>query len=255
MAKGTIAIEEAVIDPSYLSVTDAYASIFNPKSSSNAPPSTTAPPPSAIKTGLLDIHNKRLASMDAHGVEFMVLSLTSPGPQGEPDAKLAEKMATETNDWLAGEVAKNPQRFGAFAALSMHSPRTAAAELERAVKQLGMVGGLINDYQTVPEGTPQGEKASEDGKKYYDTPEYDVLWEKFEKLGVPCYLHPRYPLPEEVRRKWKGRTHLLGAGVQFHLELSWHVYALCSSGEFLSSVQSWWSRMVDLCAGVLGRCL
>ncbi len=28
------------------------------------------------------------------------------------------------------------------------------------------------------------------------------------------------------------RKHLLGAGVQFHLDLSFHIYALCSSGVF-----------------------
>jgi 2,3-dihydroxybenzoate decarboxylase len=52
----------------------------------------------------------------------MLLSLTSPGCQGEFDPSKAEKIATVANDYLAGEVKKNPKRFGALAAFSMHDP-------------------------------------------------------------------------------------------------------------------------------------
>src|SRR5205085_2264277 len=97
---------------------------------------------------LLDIHNERLASMNAHGVEYMLLSLTSPGCQGEPDPTKAAKMARDANDYLAAEVKKNPKRFGALAALSMHNAQDAATELRRAVKELGMFGGLVNDFQS-----------------------------------------------------------------------------------------------------------
>ena len=34
---------------------------------------------------LCDIQKTRIAEMDKHGNEFQVLSLTTPGPQGEPD--------------------------------------------------------------------------------------------------------------------------------------------------------------------------
>ena len=38
--------------------------------------------------------------MDEHGVEYMLLSLTSPGVQDEADPVKAEKMATVANDYL-----------------------------------------------------------------------------------------------------------------------------------------------------------
>jgi len=60
--------------------------------------------------------------MDEEGVEYMLLSLTSPGCQGEFDPSKAEKIATVANDYLAGEVKQNPKRFGALAAFSMHDP-------------------------------------------------------------------------------------------------------------------------------------
>lgn len=37
-----------------------------------------------LGANLVDIHDQRLALMDKYGVEMQVLSLTSPGPQGNP---------------------------------------------------------------------------------------------------------------------------------------------------------------------------
>ncbi|EKG16224.1 Amidohydrolase 2 [Macrophomina phaseolina MS6] len=77
----------------------------------------------------------------------------------------------------------NPRRFGALAAVSMHDPAQAADELRRSVSQLGMFGGLVNDWQsTGADGT---------GRKYYDAAEYDVFWKTVQELDVPIYFHPR----------------------------------------------------------------
>jgi len=133
-------------------------------------------------------------------------------------------MAREANDYLSAEVKKNPKRFGALAALSMHDPEEAARELERAVEELGMFGGLVNDFQST------GEDGS--GKVYYDTPKYDPFWETVQELDVPIYFHPRYRIPQDLtpESKYGTRKHLCGAGVSFHLDLSWHIYAVLSSG-------------------------
>jgi 2,3-dihydroxybenzoate decarboxylase len=175
---------------------------------------------------LLDIHGDRLKNMDEHGVEYMILSLTSPGAQGEANPDKAKQVARVANDYLAAEVKKNPKRFGALAALSMHDAEDAAEELRRAVKQLGMFGGLVNDFQST------GVEAEQ--KVYFDTPDYDVFWQTVQELDVPIYFHPRYAIPQDLKAgtKYGDRKHLLGAGVQFHLDLSWHLYAICSSGIF-----------------------
>ncbi|KAF3384531.1 2,3-dihydroxybenzoate decarboxylase [Penicillium rolfsii] len=218
--KGTIAVEEAVISPDTAWLLDECQRILTPGDAGR-------PAIEAHKTRLMDIHGSRLDAMDAEGVEFMLLSLTSPGCQGIHDQQLAEKSATDFNNWLAGEIAKNPCRFGGLAALSMHDPKQAAVELERAVKDLKFFGGIVNDYQG----------AGNDGltKLYYDTPFYDPFWKKVEQLDVPIYFHPRYPTEKEVDMDdyaYGSRMHLLGAGVQFHLDLSFHIYAMCSSGIF-----------------------
>ncbi|KAJ5814943.1 hypothetical protein N7474_006720 [Penicillium riverlandense] len=216
--KGTIAVEEAVISPGTAWILDQFQQILTPGDAGKIAVE-------AHRSRLLDIHGSRLQMMDAEGVEYMLLSLTSPGCQGMHDQPLAERSATEFNDWLAAEVAKNPSRFGGLAALSMHDPAQAGLELERAVKQLGFFGGIVNDYQST------GKDGS--GKKYYDTSFYDPFWEKVQELDVPIYFHPRYPPEKDLRESdtpYGSRMHLLGAGVQFHLDLSFHVYAVCSSG-------------------------
>jgi len=219
MAKGTIAVEEAIIDPGGIATLAQFQGLLSPANPGSASLS-------AHERRLLDIHDQRLKSMDDEGVEYMLLSLTSPGVQGEADPAKAEKMATEANDYLSKEVNKNPARFGALAALSMHNAAQAAQELKRAVKELGMFGGLVNDFQSVGEGGGL--------KEYFDTPKYDVFWQMVQELDVPIYFHPRYRIKQDLEpdQKYGTRKHILGAGVQFHLDLSFHLYAMCSSGIF-----------------------
>ena len=219
--RGTVAIEEAIIDPAGI---EAHS--FAQFQSLMQPGSNATSGLSAHERRLLDIHGERLKSMDEHGVEYMLLSLTSPGAQGEADPEKARSVARIANDYLSGEVKKNPKRFGAVAAISMHNAQDAADELRRAVKDLGMFGAMINDFQS------KGTEAEE--KVYFDTPDYDPFWETVQELDVPIYFHPRYAIPQDLKAgtKYGDRKHLLGAGVQFHLDLSWHLYAICSSGIF-----------------------
>lgn len=216
--KGTIAIEEAVLDPAGIARNAKDAALYAPGADISTHPLTKA---------LLDIHTDRLALMDAEGVEYMVLSVTSPGPQGSGDPATAQQIATSSNDWIAAEVAKLPSRFGAFASLSMHNSEEAATELRRAVKELGLLGAILNDYQTI-------DVDGKETKHYYDTEAYHPFWKAVEELDVPVYLHPRYRTGTELDSgcKYSDRKHLLGAAMQFHLDLSFHIYALCSSGVF-----------------------
>jgi 2,3-dihydroxybenzoate decarboxylase len=220
--KGTIAIEEAIIDPAGIASLAQWHSLLTPAAGTHAESVTLT----AHEKRLLDIHDLRLKSMDEHGVEYMLLSLTSPGVQGESEPVKAEKIATVANDYLAGECKKNPKRFGAMAALSMHDPVQAAQELKRCVKELGMFGGLVNDFQST------GEDGG--GKEYFDTKKYDPFWAMVQELDVPIYFHPRYAIKQDLEpgTKYGDRKHLLGAAVQFHLDLSFHLYAVCSSGVF-----------------------
>ena len=122
----------------------------------------------------------RLEQMDAAGIDFQLLSLFDPGVQDEHDVTRAVELARLANDDLAETVRARPNRFGGFATLATQDPDAAAAELERAVIELGLVGALIN-------GHCQG--------RYLDDPAYQPLFACAEALSAPIYLPPTTPNP------------------------------------------------------------
>jgi 2,3-dihydroxybenzoate decarboxylase len=220
--RGTVAIEEAVLNAEGVEWLSKSASLYAPGTKAEDLREH------ALTKALQDIHGERLAKMDATGVEYMLLSLTSASTQGIPHVQEAAAIAVQANDWLAEQCAINPKRFGGLASLAMHDAKTAAGELRRAVKELGMFGAIINDFQEVFD-----EERGKVKKVLYDGREYDEFWAAVEELGVPIYLHPRYPVEADLQPGEKyapGRRHLIGAGVGFHLDLSYHIYAIMSSG-------------------------
>src|SRR6266700_4393528 len=97
-----------------------------------------------IERRLADFDQLRLETMDKAGIDLAVLSVNTPGVQAEADAKTGIQLARDANDLLAREVQKRPQRYAGFAHLPMQDAAAAAAELQRAVKELGFKGALIN---------------------------------------------------------------------------------------------------------------
>ncbi len=128
-----------------------------------------------IEKRLADFGETRLAAMDAAGIDVAVLSVTTPGIQGEKDAAMARQLAQRSNDRLALEIQRQPRRYAGFAALALQDPAAAANELERAVRQLGFKGALVN-------GQTQG--------LYLDDARFLPVWERAQALDVPVYLHP-----------------------------------------------------------------
>src|SRR5215467_15069476 len=175
-----------------------------------------------LRQRLLDIQKIRLGEMDKHGIEMMILSLNAPAIQAIHDTKSAIAVARQANDVLAGEVRKRPGRFAAFAALPMQDPDAASAELARCVKDLGMVGALVNGFSQV--GTP-------DNVTYYDLPQYRSFWRTVEALDVPFYLHPRNPLPSWTKF-YEGHSWMLGPNWAFAAETAVHALRLIGSGLF-----------------------
>ncbi|QFR34947.1 amidohydrolase family protein [Ancylobacter sp. TS-1] len=128
-----------------------------------------------IERRLADFDELRLEMMDRAGIDLMVLSVTTPGVQGVRDTAEAIRLARSANDFLAREVQKRPSRYAGFAHLAMQDAGAAAAELERAVRELGFRGALVN-------GQTNGH--------YLDEDQYAPFWERVQELDVPVYLHP-----------------------------------------------------------------
>ncbi len=175
-----------------------------------------------VKSRVLDLHDRRIRLMDEHGIETMILSLNAPAVQAIPDPKKANEIARKSNDYLAEQVAKRPDRFQAFAALPMQDPDLATRELERCVKEFGFKGALVNGFSQV--GDPNS-------IVYYDMKQFWPFWGVLEGLGVPFYLHPRNPLPQHAKI-YEGHSWLMGPSWAFGQETAVHALRLMGSGLF-----------------------
>jgi len=162
---------------------------------------------------LLDLGDKRIAQMDADGVDLAVISITSPGVQVF-EASRAVGISAEANDILSAAVRARPTRFAGLAAVAPQAPDLAAKELERA-KGLGLKGFLINSHTF---------------SEYLDMAKFAPILEAAEALDMPLYLHPREPGGNSV-------TPYLDYGLYFATwgfaaETALHAMRLIMSGTF-----------------------
>jgi len=175
-----------------------------------------------LRMRLLDIQDKRLRLMDEHGIEMMLLSLNSPAIQAIPDVKQAIDIARISNDYLAAEIAKRPNRFAGLGAVPLQDAEAAAKELTRCTRDLGFKGVLVNGFSQA--GDPNR-------PLYYDMPCYLPFWEVVERLDVPFYMHPRRALPQDSR-VYEGHRWMTGAAWGFAHETAVHALRLMASGLF-----------------------
>jgi predicted TIM-barrel fold metal-dependent hydrolase len=169
---------------------------------------------------LADIGDKRLAEMDAAGIDMQVLSLQYPGTEQCEQAE-AIAIAQETNDFLAEAVKKNPTRFAGLAALPTGTPDKAAAELERRVRA-GFKGAIVNGHNR--------------GRYLDDKFSWPIL-ECAQALKVPIYLHPTRPPQPVIEASFGGFAPdvswmFSGPGWGWHLETAVHVIRLILGGVF-----------------------
>lgn len=170
---------------------------------------------------LCDVGERRIAEMDAAGIDVQVLSLTSPGTE-QAEAADAAALAREANDFLADAVKKNPARLAGFAALPTAAPDKAAEELDRMVRGHGFKGALIN-------GHSRG--------RYLDDKFFWPILERAEALNVPIYLHPTQPPRPVIEASYGGFSPIVtdmlaGAGWGWHIETAIHVIRLILGGAF-----------------------
>jgi predicted TIM-barrel fold metal-dependent hydrolase len=104
----------------------------------------------------------------------------------------------------------------------LQDPDLAARELQRCVKELGMVGALANGFSQI--GDPNT-------IAYLDEKQYWPFWDVCAALDVPFYLHPRNPLPQDSRI-YKDHPWLMGPIWAFGHETAVHALRLMGSGLF-----------------------
>ncbi|MDI3315287.1 MAG: amidohydrolase family protein [Mycobacterium sp.] len=171
--------------------------------------------------GIYDLGEGRIAAMDAAGIDVQILSHSVPGPETVEPA-LAVTLARQANDVVAAAIARHPDRLLGFATLPMGDPAAAARELERAVREQGFVGALINGHVN---------------GRYLDDKFFWPVFECAETLGVPIYLHPTMP-PQPVIDAYYGgfdpavSAMLSIAGMGWHIDTGIHCIRLILGGVF-----------------------
>lgn len=167
----------------------------------------------ALFRDLLDLGERRLAAMDADGVTMQLLVIGSPGVQNF-DPVQGHELAQLANDRLAAACRAHPDRLAGLAAVAPQAPQDAARELERAVKNLGLKGAIINSHT-------QGE--------YLDDRKFWAIFESAVALDVPIYVHPREPSPGMAKPlEMPGFRVAWGYGI----ETGTHIMRLIAGGVF-----------------------
>jgi predicted TIM-barrel fold metal-dependent hydrolase len=178
---------------------------------------TTSRPELTRKTG--DLGEGRLRDMDECGITVQVVSASMPGAS-ELDGEDGIKFARETNEELGRAVRRHPNRLAGFATLPMRTPEAAADELERAVRDHGFRGAMIN-------GMTDG--------RFLDDSRFEPVLARCEALDVPFYLHPNLPPKAVMEAYYTGFSdwvnNILASGaIGWHSETAIHIFRLALSG-------------------------
>jgi len=164
---------------------------------------------------LLDLGERRIADMDATGIDVAILSLTSPGVQPLLDAAEAKAMVTRANDYLAERCAAYPTRFVGMTSIAPQDPEWSAAEIRRGATELGFKGVMVNSHTH---------------GHYLDEPQFDPIFRALADTGQPLYIHPQ-TLPDAMIGGMI-EAGLDGAIFGFGVETGMHLLRLITTGIF-----------------------
>lgn len=164
---------------------------------------------------LLDLGERRIADMDATGIDKAILALTSPGVQPLLDVEEARTLATRANDTLADACAKYPARFIGMGTVAPQDPEWSAREIHRGARELGFKGIQINSHT-------QG--------RYLDEEAFDPIFRALVEVDQPLYIHPATSPDSMIDPMLEAG--LDGAIFGFGVETGMHLLRLITIGIF-----------------------
>ncbi len=147
---------------------------------------TVLPPVKGVPQHFIGDHGAvlagRLREMDEMGIDTEILSI-NPFWYAK-DRETAAKICEIQNTHFAELVARHPDRFNAFASISLQFPDLAAEQLEDAMRKKGLKGAAIG-------GSVNGES--------FSSPRFRPVLAKAEELGAVLFIHPQTQ-PEMAKR-------------------------------------------------------
>lgn len=173
-----------------------------------------------LRPDLVDF-DRKIAYMDAHGIDMQIISDAGNSPQVLPD-QYAVAGAHAQNEALAEAISHHPDRFAGLATLPANLPEQAAKELDYAVTKLGLKGAIIS--------------GSVDGQ-FLDAPKFDPIFAAADRLGTTLYLHPgiisnqqKAVLYDSEAYSALTATMMAGAMWGWHMEAGIQVVRLITAG-------------------------
>ena len=121
---------------------------------------------------------ERLGGLEAAGVDRQVVSLTPVLYKYDLPLDQAIPFVREVNDELRNWAQEWPQHYLGFATLPLQDTDASVAELERAVRDLGLVGAIV-DTNVLGED--------------WDSPQLLPVLQAAEALGAIVFVHPGLP--------------------------------------------------------------
>ena len=168
----------------------------------------------AVLERLLDLGDRRIADMDATGIDVAVLALTSPG--GQPfEAEEAKGIVRRANDQLAAAVEQHPTRYVGLTSIVPQDPEWSVQEIRRGAEELGFKGVMVNSHT-------QGH--------YLEEPAFDPIFRALAEVGQPLYIHPQTPPDSMIDPLLEAG--LDGAIYGFGVETGMHLLRLMTTGIF-----------------------
>jgi aminocarboxymuconate-semialdehyde decarboxylase len=117
----------------------------------------------------------RLDDMDQMGVDVQVISPMPTQYYYWAERDLAEQIVTLQNEHVAAACAQHPKRLVGLGTLSLQHPALAVAQLETAVRRLGLRGFELS--------TAVNDRELSD-------PTLEPVWAKAQELGCVVFIHP-----------------------------------------------------------------
>jgi len=127
-----------------------------------------------IRSQLTSIET-RLADMDRQGIDIQAISPAPPQYYYWAEPELGREAARLVNNRIAEIVAAHPTRFVGMGTVPLQAPSLAVAELERAVKELGLRGVEIG---TNVAGTDLSDER------------FRPFFAKAQELDILIFMHP-----------------------------------------------------------------